>query len=354
MMKSKKQMANTKKHTPFYKRKVFLWTVGTFIGVVLIVLLAFRVSPWPGVLVIRSVFDKDSSQKLTALKAHEPSANISVLQDKQYIQGDKDAMLDVYIPTEKASAERPLPIVVWTHGGAWLSGDKSDAGPYYKLIADKGFIVVALNYTLAPEKTYPAQIHQINAAHAYIKQNAASYYGDSNKIILAGDSAGSQLSSQMAAIITNPAYASQMDITPSLSPSNLAATVLFCGIFKMEGLTHPNESLSKIVSWGDDITTWAYTGTRNKDSPLIREMSPYYYVDGNFPTTFISGGNNDPLTNNQSVPFAEKLESLGVNVTTLFYESDHSPGLPHEYQFNLDNADGAAALKKMGEFLEKL
>jgi acetyl esterase/lipase len=83
-------------------------------------------------------------------------------------------------------------------------------------------------------------------------------------------------------------------------------------------------------------------------------MSAYYHVDSNFPKTFISGGNNDPLTDVQSIPLADKLESLGVEVVKLFYESDHTPGLPHEYQFNLDNSDGLNALSRVQDFLLEL
>ena len=342
------------KHIPFYKKKPFLWTVGIIFGLILIVALTFRFSPFPGALVIKSVFDKDAHQKLEALQKHTPSAPITVLSNQQYTEGNKDAVLDVYIPDEKVAGDAVLPVVVWTHGGAWISGDKTDAGPYFKLLAEKGYIVVAVNYSLAPGKSYPTQVKQLNAAHAYIQSNAQRIHGDPHSIILAGDSAGAQLSSQMAAIITNPAYAKEMNITPSLSKDDLSAVVLFCGIYKMEGLTHPEVALSKIVSWGNDIAVWSYTGTRDKDSPVIRQMSAYYHVNKDFPQTFISGGNNDPLTDAQSVPLANKLKSMDVKVTELFYESGHTPGLPHEYQFNLDTQDGMNALNKVEAFLTQV
>ncbi len=48
-----------------------------------------------------------------------------------------------------------------------------------------------------------------------------------------------------------------------------------------------------------------------------------------------------------------KLTDLGVDVTTLFYPDDHEPPLAHEYQFDLDNADGRHALDRTIEFLRK-
>jgi len=210
---------------------------------------------------------------------------------------------------------------------------------------------VSVNYTLAPEKSYPTQIFELNEAQAFVVANAARLHINPNKIFLAGDSAGSQLSSQMAALITNPDYAREVNIKPALHPSQLAGTILFCGIYKMEGLTEADPNLPGLISWGDDQAVWAFSGTRDKSSPLIRQMSPYYHVTKDFPATFISGGNGDPLTNKQSVPLTTTLKTLGVDVTTLFYPANHTPSLPHEYQFNLDNTDGQRAFDQMIDFL---
>ncbi|HSD56368.1 MAG TPA: hypothetical protein VLA92_04420, partial [Candidatus Saccharimonadales bacterium] len=131
----------------------------------------------------------------------------------------------------------------------------------------------------------------------------------------------------------------------------LAGIMLFCGIYKMEGLAHPDPTLPKIVGWGNDVAIWSYTGTRDRDTPLIRQMSTYYHVTAHFPKTFISGGNGDPLTDAQSKPLAQKLQSLGVDVTTLFFPKDHEPSLPHEYQFTF-NQDGENAFRQTVQFIQ--
>jgi len=118
----------------------------------------------------------------------------------------------------------------------------------------------------------------------------------------------------------------------------------------MHELTVPNPELPRIVGWGDDITVWAYAGTHDFSDPIIKQMSPYYYVTSAFPATYITGGNSDPLTKVQSMPLADSLEALGVKVTRHFFADDHQPALPHEYQFNLDLQDGMTALQKTIEF----
>ncbi len=334
-------------------RKKLYIAMYVIIVLIVVLLLAFRLTPVPGATLIRVVFDKDAHQKRIDMEmAIGGTTDVRVMSNLNYIESNDDTRLDVYTPEAVSSSQTGLPIVIWTHGGAWLSGDKTNATPYFKKLADQGFVVVAPNYTLAPSKKYPTQVEQLNQAYGYVSKNAAKFHGDASKIILAGDSAGSQLSSQLAAITTNPAYAKEVGVTPTLRAEQISAMVLYCGIYKMETLAEPHEDLSKIISWGDRITVWSYTGTRDDKSPLIRQMSAYYHVDGNFPTTFISGGNGDPLTDVQSKPFAQKLQSLGVDVETKFYATDHTPSLPHENQFVFDK-DGQENFETMVRFLKE-
>ncbi|HKR82001.1 MAG TPA: alpha/beta hydrolase [Candidatus Saccharimonadales bacterium] len=344
-------MPKASKHKPFYRKKAFLWPVGLVIGLVVAALVAFRVSPWPGAMVIRIVFNRGGHKTLETMEAKLPKYPVTVLANQQYRAHDKAAQLDVYMPNNIVNTQTALPVVVWTHGGAWLSGNKSDDAPYFARLADQGFVVIGLNYALAPEKTYPYAVHQINDAYAYIQANAARFHANTNRLFLGGDSAGAQLSGQLAALITNPDYAKEVGVRPNLTPSQLVGVVLFCGIYKMEGLTQSDPTLPKIVGWGDDVTVWAYSGTADKSSPLIRQMSPYYHVAAAFPSTFISGGNGDPLTDAQSRPLAEKLAALKVPVTSLFYAKNHQPSLPHEYQFTF-NDDGEKAFAATAQFLK--
>lgn len=352
-MPEQKQNKQTQQKKPFYRMKPFLWTVGSVLGVIVLVLIAFRVSPWPGAMVIRYVFSKNDVKTTQALEKHAPTTPISVITDQKYRANDGDALLDVYFPESIKQTDKKLPVVIWTHGGAWISGGKTDNATYYKLIASQNYTVISVDYTLGPDKKYPTAIHQLNDMYAYVQKNASRFHADANNIFLAGDSAGSQLSSQMAAIVTNPDYAKEVGIAPNLKPTQLKGVILNCGIYKMEDLIMPHPTLPKIIGWGDQVSVWAYTGSRDRYSPVLKQMSAMYHVTRDFPATYITGGNADPLTDAQSKPFAQKLQSLGVDVTTLFYPEDHQPELPHEYQFNLDNQDGQNALTATLNFIKK-
>ncbi|MFE3289865.1 alpha/beta hydrolase [Rhodococcus sp. NPDC059234] len=323
-----------------------LWSLGLLTALVLAVVLAFTLSPRPGALVVRAVFDRDAGKTTDALAEHAPEAVESVT-DQQYRPGDDDAFLDTYFPAGTAGA---LPTVIWTHGGAWISGDKTDYAPYYQLLAAQGFTVISLDYSLGPEHVYPTAVHQINDAHAYVLANADRLHVDPARIVLAGDSAGAQLSSQLATVVTSPDYAGELGITPALQPDQLRGVVLNCGIYDVSRMTGG----PGIIGWGVDRSMWAYTGLRDyAGSTPANQMSTLGHVTNRFPPTYLSGGNADPLTNTQSKPLAEKLAGLDVAVTTLFYPEDHEPALPHEYQFNLDNEDGLRALDRTVAFLRE-
>jgi acetyl esterase/lipase len=307
---------------------------------------AWRLAPWAGALLIRAVFERDGARVLRALQAHSP-AGVERVTGIEYRPGDSRARLDVYTPQ---GAQAPLPTVVWTHGGAWISGGRANAAPYFELLAAAGFAVVSLDYPLGPAKRYPAAVHELNDAHHYLVAHAEELLIDADRIVLAGDSAGAQLSSQLATAITDPAYAAELGIRPGLKASQLRGAILHCGIYHLDGLLHS----TGILGWGNRTSLRAYLGGSGfATSPAIAQMSMLDIATSAFPPTFISGGNGDPLTDAQAKPFAERLESLGVDVTTLFWPADLAPPLPHEYQFDLDRPEGVVALERSIEFLRE-
>ena len=80
--------------------------------------------------------------------------------------------LDVWkMPT---TAER-APVIYYIHGGAWTFGDKRQQGrPMLHEFVSRGWVVVAINYRLAPQFPWPAQIEDATRALGWIKTNIAS------------------------------------------------------------------------------------------------------------------------------------------------------------------------------------
>lgn len=328
---------------PWRRTKI---TVGIIIAIVLVVGIVGMVTPWPSAMVIRAVFTQGGDATAAEMDRHLPETKITETRDVAYADDGADTTMDVFAP---ASATDPLPTIVWIHGGAWISGSKENVDPYMRILAAEGYTTIAVNYTIGPEGTYPVAVHQLNEALAYIDSHAADLMVDASQIVLAGDSAGGQLASQMATIMTSPDYAEIMSVTPALDADQLVATVLNCGVYDLAALA----ALEGIEGWGLKSAMWAYAGKKTwAEDSVGATMSTVDWVTADFPSTYISGGNGDGLTWLQSIPMAKRLDELGVEVTTQFWPADHEPALPHEYQFHLDMPDAQTALQKTIDFLD--
>ncbi|MCU1480858.1 MAG: Esterase [Subtercola sp.] len=304
--------------------------------------------PWPAIGLIRRLFTKGARDTVAELQRHAVDGVLIEHIDVAYGSGGAGPTLSVFAPPYDGSNTRGLPAVVWIHGGAWISGAKEDVDPYLRLLAHRGVTAVSIDYSISPEVTYPTALAELNTALGFLAQNAETYALDARRFILAGDSAGANLVTQLAAVTTDPHYAALVGIEPAIAAEQLRAVILHCGIFDVREIP----SAPGLGGWGFRRALRAYLGEKEwASTPAAEQLSTLNHVSAAFPPTFISAGNGDPLTRSQSRPFAERLRALGVPVTELFYPDDHQPALPHEYQFHLDFADARSALDASVEFV---
>jgi Esterase/lipase len=309
---------------------------------------AFQLSPWPSVLLIRWAFDKGAAEASDALRKHLPPG-VTERRGLAYDAADPDARLDVYFPAQVQGSDQRLTTVVWIHGGGFVSGRRGDIANYLHVLAGRGFVVVNVDYTIAPKVTWPTPARQINAALAYLQANAAELNIDAARIVLAGDSAGAQIAAEVANAITSPTHAERVGLVPALRPRQLAGTVLFCGPYD-----------AALVQWDSPYAAfmrtvlWSYLGRKDfHEDPRLDAFSVARHVTPAFPPSFISAGNADPLEPH-SRALAAALEAKGVRVDALFFPKDYTPALPHEYQFNLDSEAGSQAMERSVAFLQGL
>jgi acetyl esterase len=275
---------------------------------------------------------------LTFRQASDRHAPISITAqlNKSYDTGDRDALLDVYYPSQLEEADR-LPTVVWVHGGGFTAGSKDDIAGYLKVLAAQNFTVVGVNYSLAPARKYPTPVLQVNTALGYLSKNEAALHVDASKLFLAGDSAGAQIAAQLAIVISNSPYAKEMGVTPYINRRQLLGVILHSGVYDL------HNSDSELVS--------SYIGSKDfTDNPRLDESSVIRNISADFPAMFISAGNADWLAP-QARLLAETATKLGISVDSLLFPDDYTPPLPHEYQFNLETKAGQLALERTTKFI---
>jgi acetyl esterase/lipase len=162
-----------------------------------------------------------------------PVPGVKVTRDIAYGSGAKET-LDVFTTDAKAA---PKPILIFVHGGGFVGGDKSHspdgaASPFYDNMmlwaVGHDMVGVNINYEWAPKATYPQVQHQIAQAVAWARQNAASFGGDPQRVILWGHSAGA---AHVGSFLAHPeVYA---DVAGARA--DVSAAVMTSGTYDMAG-----------------------------------------------------------------------------------------------------------------------
>ena len=102
---------------------------------------------------------------------------------------DRRQRLDLYAPNDTAASAN-LPVIVFSYGGSWISGEKDDYQFLGQALASRGFVVAIANYRLVPAARFPAFIEDCALAVKWVGDNVAAHGGDPNRIVLCGHSAG--------------------------------------------------------------------------------------------------------------------------------------------------------------------
>ncbi|MFP7254061.1 hypothetical protein CHH91_01495 [Virgibacillus sp. 7505] len=287
---------------------------------------------------IRAFMAIDQSNKQPNIPDPE---NVVAVKDIAYPTENYDGKLDFYYPED---AEGTLPIVIYIHGGGWIGGDKEAQNPFTMWIASKGYLVVNVNYGLAPEYNFPTQLYQLNDAIGFALREAPRYHGDTEQVFVGGGSAGANLAGMVAAMATNPTTESVIGENSALQPEQVRGTLLYNGVLNLEEAQQTGFS---------NMTTflWSYTGNKNySHDPRLRDMSPVFQITDDYPPTFISSGESDKL-HPQSVEMADELEKVGVEVERMFFDTSH-PAAGHEYQRKLYLEEAQYSFEHMIDFLQ--
>jgi acetyl esterase/lipase len=301
--------------------------------------------PKPMAWVLRAKVDHDS-REVQALDQKLVPPGVTSLTDLRYADADPDERLDVHYPTRIEGSDTRLPTVVWVHGGGWIAGSKDFIAPYLQIIASHGYTVVGVNYTLSPEAQYPVPVRQVNTALAWLIRHADTLHVDTSRIVLAGDSAGGHIATQIANLTVSPDYAKAVGIESALAPEQLSAMLLTCGTFGFPGgFPWPYRYYVRTL-------LLSYFGTEDLDGTSALAAVPVQrFLTDRFPPAFITAGNDDPLEF-QSRGLADKLTALGVKTDTLFFAPTDEPKTQHDFQFDLGTEPSQRVLQRLLAFLE--
>ena len=213
-----------------------------------------------------------------------------------------------------ASEERgPGPVLVFIHGGGWVTGDLDTHEPFcIELAIELDLPVVAVDYRLAPEFPFPAAFEDSLAAARWVANNPRELGPTPTGLFLAGDSAGGNLSAAVSvALRDDPAAVpviGQWLIYPAADP---------CVAYPSYDQFCQGHLLTKeTMAWFEQ----SYAGPKHdwRYCPLLKGTE-------GLPPTFVTTAGLDPIRD-QGRAYAARCAESGVE--TIYWEA---PGTIHGF-----------------------
>ncbi len=96
--------------------------------------------------------------------------------------------------------EKLKPVLVWFHGGGMILGTYNSAHEIcLKLANHTGYIIVNVDYRLAPDYIFPTPLNDAYSAFLWVEEHIEMYGGDRRRLTIGGDSAGGYLATAVSA-----------------------------------------------------------------------------------------------------------------------------------------------------------
>ncbi|MCM8785387.1 MAG: alpha/beta hydrolase [Candidatus Omnitrophica bacterium] len=233
---------------------------------------------------------------------------IEIIKDIPYRKvKNKELFLDIIKRVDEEN--KKLPVIVYIHGGGWISGNKETGLNKLLPFVENGYLGVSISYRLSNEAKFPAQIEDCKCAIRFLRANSEKYNIDSEKIGVWGESAGGNLVCLLGVTDDNTfnnsgewkGYSSRVSAVCDW----FGRTNFLIDIKRSE--EGPYVYISKLLG-----------GPIEENLEKAIKVSPYYYETKNCPPFLIVHGENDNIVPySQSEMFYNKLKKNKVDVTLI-------------------------------------
>jgi len=226
-----------------------------------------------------------------------------------------------------------MPLIIYFHGGGWVIGDLETHDPFCRALAGATqCTVMSIDYRLAPEHPFPAAHDDCLAATEWILSNLNSLAPNNGKVVLAGDSAGGNLTAcTIATLLGEPRIVGAIMLYPA-TEHYLAGFPSYTQHAKSQPLTAP------IMRWFLDT----YLGGIAPADPSTRKVFVSRRTDyQGFPRTLLITAERDVLRDDGK-RVGIVMRQAGVDVTYHHYADEahgfacsEGPTEGHQHLINL-------------------
>jgi acetyl esterase/lipase len=221
--------------------------------------------------------------------------------------------LDLHLPIQD---EKPR-VVVWMHGGGWRAGHKQMCDISW--LVEYGYAVASISYRLSGKAIFPAQIHDCKAAVRWLRANGGKYGCRTDKIAVAGRSAGGHLALLLGT--TGGVEELEGNVGGNLDQSSRADAIIdYYGAtdFIQRTKTQPHKTIEE----GGNVRE-LLGGPADKKVDLAKLASPVFHLTKDDPPLLIFHGNKDAhVFIGQSERMVAAYRNAGLPVT--FHVLDES------------------------------
>jgi acetyl esterase/lipase/GNAT superfamily N-acetyltransferase len=236
------------------------------------------------------------------------------------VENNTELKLDVYRPRHPAKA---TPTLMFIHGGGWIWENKEQHNLVILPYLEMGFAVVNVEYRLAQNSPAPAAVEDCRSALRWIVHNADKYHFDTNRIVVAGTSAGGHLALMTGFLHADAGFDTErLSGTPALwtgiekSEPRVAAIINWYGITDVADLLAGANARDYAIAW---------IGRVRDREKVAQEVSPLTYVRPGVPPVFTVHGDTDPIVPyRHAVRLHQALARAGViNKLLTMHERGH-------------------------------
>lgn len=234
----------------------------------------------------------------------------------------------------------PFPMMLFIHGGGWISGEKSSFRRLCHWFAHRGFLVANINYRLAPDYPFPAAVSDVAAAVDWLVSVAPSVGGDAKRLFLAGDSAGAHLAAWYACARHHqrPGAILENVTTPA---AVIRGLLLWYGVFD---LTRNVEPIAAMVR--------AFLGS-DPDGGRADLASVLPHLSAAMPPMWVCCGEVDPLYA-QTKALLKAIKRLKLRHDALIFDAAADPRAEHAFITDPANPCTPVALDSALDFMGRI
>ena len=225
---------------------------------------------------------------------------IEFREDVEYgTGGEQELLLNLALPEQ---IEKPLPGLIFIHGGGWSGGNKESFDAFVRQAATQGYVAVTMSYRLAPKHPFPAQIEDCKCAVRWLRAHAEELGADPERIGAVGASAGAHLAMMLGAMNSDDGL--EGDGGWAEQSSKVQTVVSFAG---------PTDLTVDLPPAADRVLFDFIGGTLDAEGDMYREASPVTYVNRRDATMLLFHGTADEIVPyEQAFLMATALTRAGV------------------------------------------